>query len=103
MKESINISVWGFDLDVDFYYHKGYDGSMEEPPEPESLEIDSITFLDTPENKQGFSDSGMTEEELQNSAIFTEAVEQAIWESREDDYDDSNYEPDDNFDDVYWD
>lgn len=105
--KSVQISVWGLDLDVDYYYHKGYAGSLEQPPEPEWIELDDITFLNTPENKQEFLDSGWTEEELKNSDIFIEAVEQAIWDSFEynkaNDYDDSR---DDSYlydtDDIGW-
>ncbi len=98
--ESINICVWGSDLDVDYYYTKGYADTLEEPGEPEGIEINEIRFVHSVEHDYNLEQLGYTEEELQESRVFLEAVEQEIWDSfeynREHDYDD--YRDDSYFD-----
>lgn len=83
MKESISITVWGLDLSVDFYYHKGYAGSLEEPPEPEEIEIDNIAFIRSSDHDTMLEELGMKEDELQQCKVFLAAVEQEIWDSFE--------------------
>lgn len=105
--ESINICVWGLDLDVDFYYHKGYAGTLEQPPEPECIELDNIAFIRSSEHEDMLEELGMTEEELQQNEVFLAAVESEIWETAEynkaNDYDESQ---DDSYlydtDDIDW-
>lgn len=96
--ESIRISVWGLDLDVDYYYHKGYAATLEEPEEPEGIEISEIWFIAGAEHIYNLEQLGYTEEELQESRVFLEAVEQEIWDSFEynkannyDQYQDDSY------------
>lgn len=96
--KSIRISVWGLDLDVDYYYHKGYAGSLEQPPEPEEIEINEIRFIAGVEHNYNLEQLGYTENELQESQVFLAAVEQEIWDSFEynkeynyDDYSDDSY------------
>lgn len=96
--ESIRISVWGLDLDVDYYYHKGYAATLEEPGEPEGIEINEIRFVHGVEHDYNLAELGYSEEELQESRVFLEAVEQEIWDSFEynkehdcDDYRDDSY------------
>lgn len=80
---SINICVWGLDLDVDYYYTKGYADTLEEPGEPEGIEINEIRFIAGVEHDHNLAELGHTEEELQESRVFLEAVEQDIWDSFE--------------------
>lgn len=91
--ESIRISVWGLDLDVDYYYHKGYAGSLEQPPEPEEIEINEIRFIAGAEHIHNLGQLGYTEDELQESQVFLAAVESEVWDSFEcnkaNDYDDA--------------
>lgn len=98
MKESISICVWGLDLSVDFYYHKGYAGSLTEPPEPEEIEIDNIAFIRSSDHDTMLEELGMTEDELQQCKVFLAAVESEIWYAFEynkqnnyDDYNDDSY------------
>lgn len=81
--ESIRISVWGLDLDVDYYYHKGYAATLEEPGEPEGIEINEIRFIAGVEHDYNLEQLEYTEDELQESRMFLEAVEQEIWDSFE--------------------
>lgn len=105
--ESIRISVWGLDLDVAYYYTKGYAGSLEQPPEPEEIEINEIQFVHSVEHDYNLEQLGYTEEEIQESRVFLEAVEQEIWKylAYSKDYDYDQYQDDSylyDTDDMCW-
>ena len=45
MQNTEDIEYKGFDLRITFYYDKGFAGSLEEPPEPEMIEIEKVELI----------------------------------------------------------
>ena len=44
----LTINFYSVKLAVEYSYSRGYSGSMEQPPEPESVELDSVTLAGHP-------------------------------------------------------
>jgi hypothetical protein len=84
--ETIIDTEWGLWLLVkwEFHYHQGFAGSLEEPPEPEEIEveIDEVFQAGKP-NEAGehpfLSSSALDTEEMDLESIY-QHLEQEAWE-----------------------
>lgn len=77
---TINVMVHGLEVTAEFYEFKGFPGSLEEPPEPAHVEIESVYIDDVDMSRW------LTDEFIDDCCT---AVEEALTaESRE------GYEPD---------
>lgn len=67
------VTYRGFDLDVSFDYWKGFAGSLEEPPEPESIDIEKVELI-THQNRLDIT-------ELLEEAQLSE-IEEILWKEK---------------------
>ncbi len=82
------VTYRGFDLDITFDYCKGYIGSLEEPPEPESIDIEKVErVISSAEiyeiTGEDFQAIEIDITELLGETQFSE-IEEKLWEVKRD-------------------
>ena len=100
----VTLSVCGYDITVDFNYTKGTDDTLNEPGDPEELEIIAWWFDDEKQADELAENESLTSDELLGSYWLIESITEALWDfvrsydASEEKIDDSNdylYDTDD--------